>query len=51
MKFNYYYSKLSEQITSFNLVANEAVNKVQSMYMQGGYSENDACGVTLITIT
>ena len=45
------YSRLSDQITSFNLVANEAINKVQALYMQDGYSQGDAGGVTISTIT
>lgn len=45
------YSRLSDQATSFNLVANEAINKVQTVYMQGGYSQGDASGVTINTIT
>lgn len=50
-RVNLNYSRLSDQVTSFNLVASETVNKIQALYMQGGYSQSDATGVTITAIT
>lgn len=50
-KSDFNYGKLSEQLTSFNLAASEAANKVQVLYAQGGYSQSDASGVTIYTMT
>ena len=50
-RVNLNYSRLSDQVTSFNLVASETANKIQALYMQGGYSQSDATGVTITAIT
>lgn len=50
-KLDFNYSRLSEQVASFNLVSSEAISKIQALYMQGGYSQSDASGVTMATIT
>lgn len=50
-RVDFNYRKLSDQVTSFNLVASETTNKMQALFMQGGYSQGDANGGTIATIT
>lgn len=50
-RVNLNYNRLSDQVTSFNLAASEAANKIQALYMQDGYSQGDATGGTITAIT
>lgn len=50
-RFDLNYCRLSEQVTSFNMAASEAINKMQLLYMQAGYSQADAGTVTMYTVT
>jgi hypothetical protein len=50
-RVDFNYSRLSDQVTPFNSAISEAANKIQGLYMQGGYSQGDATGVTIGTIT
>lgn len=51
-KSNFNYARLSEQVTSFNGVASDAISKMQNLYMmQGGLSQGDSMGTAIGTIT
>ncbi len=50
-RLNLNYGRLSEQITSFNPVANGILGQFQAMLMQNGYASGDAYGVAISAIT